>query len=464
MTFHAPRWWLAPLAFSLAAPVFAQDMPSMHDGMQGMEGMSGMDEMHHDTPSQAADATEASSVAAPDRYAMHTMATPPAAMRGALGPYPMDRESSGTSWQPDSTPTAGHMTMGETWQTMLHGSLTAVHTDIEGPRGGRDGFVESMAMGMAQRRMGNGVLALRGMVSLDPWLVGNDGYRLLLQSGESADGVTPLVDRQHPHDLWMELSASYAWNTGPASSVFVYAGLPGEPALGPPAYMHRASGMDSPDAPLGHHWLDATHITFGVTTLGWTWRAWKLEGSAFNGREPDQHRTDIETGPLDSWSARVSWNPDPHWSLQLSHGALKSPERLDPGVDVDRTTASVMHQQATQAGTWATTFAWGRNRKHPGITTDAWLLESALAQQNGWTWYGRAERVDKDELFGEDDPLHGIPFAIDKLSLGAVHEWPMAAGRFGLGAQLSRHWLPAALVPAYGHTPGAWLVFARWRL
>jgi hypothetical protein len=31
--------------------------------------------------------------------------------------------------------------------------------------------------------------------------------------------------------------------------------------------MHRPSQHD-PDAPIGHHWQDSTHITFGVATLG----------------------------------------------------------------------------------------------------------------------------------------------------------------------------------------------------
>jgi len=348
---------------------------------------------------------------------------------------------------------------------MLHGTVTAAHTGADGPRGGNDDFVASMFMAMAQRPLGNGVLGLRGMVSLDPWLVGDEGYLLLLQTGETADGRTHLVDRQHPHDLLMELSASYAWTLAADASLFVYAGLPGEPALGPPTYMHRFSGMDDPEAPLGHHWLDATHISFGVATLGWTWRGFKLEGSAFNGREPDEHRTDIEVRALDSWSARVSWNPDPHWALQLSHGELSSPEQLEPEVDTSRTTASAMHHVATAAGDWATTLAWGRNRKHPGEATGAWLLESAFARRDGWTFYGRAERVDKDELFDEDDPLHGIPFTVDKLSLGVAYDFPATPlGRLGVGAQLSRHWLPSGLETAYGADPDAWLVFARWKL
>src|SRR5262249_48321365 len=155
------------------------------------------------------------------------------------------------------------------------------------------------------------------------------GYPLLLASGETADGVTPLIDRQHPHDLFMELSAAYSHRLTDRTALFVYAGLPGEPAFGPPAFMHRLSIMDSPEAPISHHWLDSTHITFGVVTAGIVLDRVKLEVSRFHGREPDQHRYDIETGALDSTALRVSWNPTAHWSLQASWADVTSPEQLE---------------------------------------------------------------------------------------------------------------------------------------
>ena len=215
------------------------------------------------------------------------------------------------------------------------------------------------------------------MVSLDP-AIGKSGYPLLFQTGETADGRTHLVDRQHPHDLLMELSASYSRKLGADSSVFGYVGLPGEPALGPTAFMHRLSGMDNPEAPLTHHWLDSTHITFGVVTAGYVWRDLKLEASAFNGREPDQYRWNMEVRKFDSASARLSWNPTPEWALQVSHGRLDSPESLEPDMSVKRTTASASYQHAIGGRPMQTTLAWGRNRKEPGVTTDGYLLESAL--------------------------------------------------------------------------------------
>ena len=161
--------------------------------------------------------------------------------------------------------------------------------------------------------------------------MGKSGYPLLFQTGETANGVDPLIDRQHPHDLLMEAALTYSHDFSPGSSAFVYAGLPGEPALGPNAFMHRLSAMENPEAPLSHHWLDSTHITWGVVTAGYVVGGVKLEASAFNGREPDENRYDIEVRALDSYAVRASYNPSERWSLQASFGRLASPEQLEPG-------------------------------------------------------------------------------------------------------------------------------------
>src|SRR4029079_400891 len=283
--------------------------------------------------------------AEPSRAEPMPMGAQPAhamAMTGALGSYPMTRESSGTSWQPDSSEhEALHIMRGD-WTLMTHGTLNLVYDTQGGPRGDAKAFASGMLMGMARRPLGNGTLQFKAMVSPDP-LMGKRGYPLLLASGETANGVTPLVDRQHPHDLFMELSASYSHKLSATDSVFVYAGLPGEPAFGPPAFMHRMSIMDSPEAPITHHWLDSTHITFGVLTAGVFRDGWKLEASRFHGREPDEHRYDIETGALDSTAVRLSWNPTENWSLQTSWADVKSPEQLDPDENQTKWSASAIY-------------------------------------------------------------------------------------------------------------------------
>ena len=231
-------------------------------------------------------------------------------MTGALGPFPMAREASGTAWQPDTSAHGGLQASSGAWSFMGHATLNLVYDWQEGPRGDEMAFVSGMVMGSARRDFANGnVLQFRAMLSPDPFM-GKRGYPLHLAAGETADGVTPLIDRQHPHDLFMELSASYSLRLGERSSLFLYAGLPGEPAFGPPPFMHRMSILDSPEAPITHHWLDSTHITFGVITAGVVHDDFKLEASRFHGREPDEHRYDIETGPLDSTAVRLSWNPD----------------------------------------------------------------------------------------------------------------------------------------------------------
>ncbi len=183
------------------------------------------------------------------------------AQTGALGSYPMTRESSGTAWQPDTSEHMGVMGQSGDWSLMGHGVLNLVYDHQSGRRGDDDIFPSGMLMGMARRPVGDGTLQFRAAISPDP-LMGKRGYPLLLASGETADGIDHLIDRQHPHDFFMELSASASQNIGPRSSVFLYAGLPGEPAFGPPAFMHREAIMDLPEAPISHHWLDSTHITF----------------------------------------------------------------------------------------------------------------------------------------------------------------------------------------------------------
>jgi hypothetical protein len=385
-------------------------------------------------------------------------------MHGALGAYAVTREASGTSWQPDASTHEGlHLTTGP-WMVMVHGVLNAVYDQQSGPRGGEKGFVSGMLMAMAQRPVGDaGTLQLRAMVSPDPFM-GPSGYPLLLATGETADGKTPLVDRQHPHDFFMELSASYSRKLSAVDSVFIYAGLPGEPAFGPPAFMHRMSIMDSPEAPISHHWLDSTHITFGVITGGFVHGDWKVEASGYKGREPDQNRYDIETPKLDSTAVRLSWNPTTNWSLQTSWAEEISPEQLEPDVNQRKLSASAIYTVPVgDHGWWSTTAAWGR-RSSQGIDLDAWVLESAIKPNAAWTIFSRAERVENDELTVTASG-HGPVYTVGKVSLGAVRDWPVTNHlSVGLGALYAFDFVPSALAAAYGDDPRGGMVFTRLKL
>lgn len=382
---------------------------------------------------------------------------------GAYGAYPEQREASGTAWQPDaSNAMGGPMLMAGDWMFMAHGVVNLVYDRQSGPRGDDKVFASGMLMGMARRPLGDGTVQLRAMLSPDP-AMGRRGYPLLLAAGETADGRTPLIDRQHPHDFFMELSGSVSQNLNAKSSVFLYAGLPGEPAFGPPPFMHREAILDSPEAPITHHWLDSTHITFGVLTAGLVVDRVKVEVSRFNAREPDQHRWNIETGPLDSTSLRLSWNPSRTLALQGSWGYFRSPEQLEPGVNQKRLSASALWADEIAAG-WkaAATLAWGRKTVH-GHKDDGIAAEASLKHAE-WTLFGRAERVENRELLGLEE--NAPAFRVSKISLGAIRDWRVADHlSFGVGGLYSVNFVPSALAPLYGgHNPTGAMGFVRLRL
>jgi len=383
-------------------------------------------------------------------------------MTGALGPYPMAREASGTSWEPDASEHGGiHVASGD-WTLMAHGILDLVYDHQSGRRGDDKTFLSGMIMGMARRPVGNGTLQFKAMVSPDP-AMGKRGYPLLLASGETANGTDRLIDRQHPHDFFMELSASVSQNIGSKSSVFLYGGLPGEPAFGPPAFMHREAIMDSPEAPITHHWLDSTHISFGVVTAGLVLDRVKLEVSRFNGREPDQYRWNFETGPLDSTAARISWNPTLTLSLQGSWGHFTDPEQLEPGVNQKRWSASALYAREVAPG-WkvASTLAWGRKTAE-GHSDDAFALESSV-KHGPWTVFGRGEYTENRELVDVDE--HGPAYKVGKVSLGAIHDFKIADHLlFGVGGLFAVNFVPDTLKSLYGGSnPIGTMGFVRLKL
>ena len=369
---------------------------------------------------------------------------------------PMTREGSGTSWLPDSSPMYGRMFMFGDDMLMLHGAIFPRYTNVSTRRGDDRIDAPNWIMGMFSHPLGETAqLGVRLMMSLDPLTEGGRGYPLLFQSGETWHDQ-PLHDRQHPHDLFSELSLSYSQKFTDDFSGYVYFGYPGEPALGPPAFMHRISAMDDPDAPIGHHWQDSTHITFGVATAGLVWRTIKIEGSVFTGREPNEDRYDFDRARFDSASGRISWNPTPDLALQFSHGYLKSPEAVEPNTKQHRTTASILYNKALGRDTnWSTTFVWGQNDNTHEGKTQSFLLESNY-QRGRDTVYTRLERVEKS---GHELVLKGSDeekiFPIYAASFGYVHDFTHGDGLdVGLGAQFTIDHRPDDLSRYYGDDVG----------
>jgi hypothetical protein len=419
-------------------------------------------------------------------------ASDPPAHEGVLGPYPMTRDGSGTSWQPEATDMEGlHAGLGS-WRLMVHATASLLFTDQGGPRGGRQAFTTNMAMAAASRAVAGGMLTLRAMGSLEP-VMGPRGYRLLLQTGETADGRTHLVDRQHPHDLAMELAVVYSHPLGPGRSLFAYLGCPGEPAIGPPAFMHRASAELDPVAPLSHHWLDSTHISYGTATAGLAWGPAKLDLSAFNGHEPDAARWNLERPRFDSWAARITLNPRPSLSAQASLAELRGPEILHPTIDVRRYTASLAYGRAEGRLRPQAMLAWGRNVRSadlptscpllttraeaiascalagppfaPSRTADALLAEVTLRLGASQAVFVRAERVEKDELFPSFDPFHVRVFPVGAVQAGYRYERRLHRRLSGgLGASGAVTLLPEFLANEYGRRPLSYWVFGLVRL
>jgi hypothetical protein len=431
-----------------ATPVPAQ--PKTDDGM----AHEAMPQNAQPMPGMAQDQTPSAAMADMDM-------SQGMAMHGLLGRYGMSREASGTAWQPQAAPHSGIMlnvpVADADWMVMLHGRVNGIADWQSGPRGGDMVFSTSMVMAMASHDLDNGdTLGLKAMLSGDPFM-GRAGYPLLLATGETANGTTPLIDRQHPHDLFMEMAASYSHPLSDTDSLFLYGGYPGEPALGPATYMHRISAEDDPVTPISHHWLDSTHVSFGVVTAGFVRDQWKLEVSQFTGREPDQYRFDFDPARFDSTSARLSYNPDDHWSLQVSTGWLKSPEQLTPNINEQRVTASATYYNDFSFGSVAATLAFGRKHLSNEVSENAFLAEAEYRPAPLWTLFARGESIGSDELM----PGPAVRGA-GELSFGAIRDWALDAHwKMGLGGLYAFDFAPSSPADSYGNQPHGSMIFVR---
>ena len=383
---------------------------------------------------------------------------------------PSPHEGSGTSWQPASVQSPAWMWMRGGWMLMAHGVIFIDYNQQGGPRG--EGKAESVnwGMGMEQHKLGRGTILFREMFSAESLTSPHPGFPELFQTGETYHGE-PLVDHQHPHNVFAELAALYMVPITGKISWELYGGPSAEPALGPVTYIHRASAAELPLAPLGHHEQDSTHTSFGVVTTGLVIDRFKLEACAFNGREPNEERWSIQLAPLDSWSGRAWVAPTRNWTAQYSVGYLVKPEALEPG-NQWRETASVEYNRGISgngklgwlgAGHWATTAVWGRVHKTATDTTlNSYLLESTLNFRQRDYVFSRLELVDKDELFPQA-PVHPV-YRIGAYTFGGerdlIHD---RAWHLGLGTDVTFYSMPTVLNSAYGVHPVSFQVFLRMR-
>lgn len=374
---------------------------------------------------------------------------------------PSPHVSSGTGWQPASVPQPMWMISRGGWELMAHGQLFATYNQQGGPRGEGKAESENYLMTMEQRHLWGGTLLLRQMFSAESLTSPHPGFPELFQTGETYHGK-PLVDHQHPHNVFSELAGMYTVPIKEKVSWLLYGGPVGEPALGPVTFLHRESASENPAAPLSHHLQDSTHISFGVVTTGFVIDRFKIEASAFNGHEPNEERWSIQLAPLDSWSVRGSVAPTRNWTAQYSYGRLVHPEALEPG-DQTRQTASIEYNRPLTKGNWATSVIWGRVQKEfESFPLNGYLAESTVNFLTKNYAYTRIELVDKDELF-PDAPIHPS-YRIGAYTFGGVRDFiHNERWQIGLGGDVTFYSKPAVLDAAYGDNPVSFHVFVRVR-
>ncbi len=386
----------------------------------------------------------------------------PGMQMDAAGQLLMD-QASGTSMNPGATRMPMLMKSVADWRLMFMGQAFVVDTQQTGPRGGDKFYSANWFMGMAAHSFAGGALQLETMLSLDPATITARRYPELFQTGETAFGK-PIVDGQHPHDFLMSLGVNWARSLNEHTVLELYYAPVGDPALGPVAFPHRTSASEIPQAPLGHHWQDSTHIANNAVTAALKLNIVRFEASGFYGSEPNENRWNIDFGPINSWSTRLSVFPSDRWMAQVSVGRLSRPERQTPG-DVVRSTASLHYTLPVRAAAWASSFVWGRNHDILSKSnSNAFLLESVLPITGRDYLTGRAELVDKNELFA-DGPLNGTAFRIGAYMLGYTRDVATFDHLIaGLGLNVTGYTLPAAIQPVYGGHPAGVNLFARFRL
>ncbi|PYS31226.1 MAG: hypothetical protein DMG11_02145 [Acidobacteria bacterium] len=383
--------------------------------------------------------------------------------------------ASGTSIEPKTTSESDPMVVKTrgSWTFMFHANAFLVDTQQSGPRGHDKLFSTNWLMPMLMHQSGRNTITFRTMLSLEPATVTDRRYPELFQKGEIAYGL-PIIDGQHPHELFMELAGRYEFKLSDRSQIFVYGGPVGEPALGPTAYPHRSSASENPVATLGHHEQDSTHISNSVITLGFTGGPLQLEASTFHGREPGENRWNIDKGKPDSFASRLTIGLNKNLSGQFSIGRINSREALEPNLDTLRTTASIHYNRQFSFGHISSSLIWGRNKDLDHDRSrifNSYALESTVKfLKRNWAWT-RIENVDRDRtlLVGETRAALNIeeePIGrVQAYTFGYERDLPIriSALNVGLGVQATAYGVPLPLKAVYGNRPAGLSVFLRLR-
>ncbi|HUR79409.1 MAG TPA: hypothetical protein VM733_01490 [Thermoanaerobaculia bacterium] len=296
----------------------------------------------------------------------------------------------------------------------------------------------------------------RGRVSLEPYTIEEEGYPQFFQFVPEEN----LIGRMRGNDLIGEAAVQIGFRPTNASLLSVYGALVGQPAFGTAPAQLRASGADFAEAPFGWEMQETVHDSTSVVTAGYTTRLFTIEASTFHDTVEAFNESDLETGGMDSRSARFTLTPTPALAIQVSRAELG-----EDNLQRDMTSASL-----TYSGAFASITAQWTSRDWTELdaipTQNGYGLEVALRASRN-TFMARVEHIDRPAgfplfLFGPnpewDEATH--------YTAGYVFDFiPRGRYKLGLGVNVDYRTKTHELEddPVYGHKPQGIYTFVRFR-
>jgi hypothetical protein len=352
---------------------------------------------------------------------------------------------------------------------MVHGNAFGAYVYEGGARGTDHFAAPNMFMADLGTSLGDRhYLNLEFMGTLEKWTVPKSGYPELLQIGEHQENGAPFLDAQHPHSSpIMGLTLSDTIRLGEEKDFLKLSFAPrGESTEGPIAFMHRPTGMVNPDAPLGHHiGQDVGHITSTVFAGALRLGSGELELSAFHGEEPEPTKVDLPFGAPNSLAARFIQQFTPRFYAMISASDVRDPERDTPDIhSIHRFSASAYNQFTIAGMSLHNALIYGLVTNYDHAPSLSSIAEEFWLQGHGPNVWGRIEVLERtpNELllkgFARPDQGRWVTAA----TLGYTHDIAQLFGvKLGIGASVTRDFLPDGYRSSYGGNPYTGRLFLR---
>jgi hypothetical protein len=309
-----------------------------------------------------------------------------------------------------------------------------------------------------ERDLGNrGFILVRGRVSLEPYTI-EDTYPQIFQYVGAENNGERLVNRMRGHDLFGEAGVQIGWRPTTNTLLHAYGAVVGQPALGPAPAQLRASGVDFAEAPFSYDIAETYSDSTSVITGGFATRWLAVDASVFHDANTTGDHTELDSGDIDSRSARVTITPTPNFALQYSRGEL--------GEDLaqrDITSASV-----TYGGPMvAVTALWTRreyDERVARLPETAYGFELALRGSRN-TFMARVEHMDRPVGFPfPPPPATATVDTATHYTAGYLFDFTSGPNyRLGVGVNVDYRTRTRELEEVYGHKPQGIYTFVRFR-